>query len=940
MLMNVCSLRNKFESFKAEIKLHNYPDILVVCESRLTNNITDFFDLQGYSSHHTTRHDGYGGISIYVKENLSHQVYTNISTIERVHISRIKLGYRGINIFCVYRAPRSDMRAFLDLLDESIEKFSNIIVCGDMNINLLENEHAPNHQKYRDIISGNGCSFINKIETQHFTFPINNGPGAPGSILDHFLTDMTEEQYFLKNVPSIGDHHCLILYMKTDKNIQIREQRTLEHKHNHRITIELLKYLSKAANDSLTKIHQEFQKIININTSTKVISDKTSFPWIDEEILRMMKIRDALYAQSLALHLTPLQRFDKRERFKMMRNRVTNMIRKKRNTFINESIQEAMANPTKMWQAMKLIFDKKKSGSRKDLPEKMLNAQGLEVDDEKQILNTLNEHFASVGKKLNDEQFRNKGGRTRCHTQESQIETSIYLHPTNENELYHIISSLKNDAAAGLDKISTRNLKSVIHQLSKALVKPVNESLASGTFPVSFKVARVKALYKGKGSKSDPSNYRPISVLSNLSKIFEKLLYQRIYDFLDTHSLIATNQFGFLPKSNTTTATLHAISRIKQSLDSNRLTAAAFVDIAKAFDSVKHELLLEKLDQYGIRGVSNNLIQDYLFGRQQMVISNDHRSEKQYLSYGIPQGSSLSSLLFLIYINDCTKIQLHSYIQLYADDAILIFSAMSAEELQNTIQEDLTSFDTWAYNNYLTFNASKTKIMRFKTSNSTSQQISVIINGTPVEEVSHMVYLGLVMDEKLNWKNHFTYLKSKLSPFIFVLRRARYDLPLRTKLSLYYSYIHSHLTYLVSIWGFSNTSLLESLQRVQNKSLRSIFWPQYRSGTMSTQQLYTFHRIPRIEQLRSIDGMSMIHKIKHGMIRNNLTLKTFEDFHQYNTRNRHDFVIPKARTNIMYRSLLAAGLSEYNHLPNHIKRNENFATFKKHLKTFILAESS
>lgn len=410
-----------------------------------------------------------------------------------------------------------------------------------------------------------------------------------------------------------------------------------------------------------------------------------------------------------------------------------------------------------------------------------------------------------------------------------------------------------------------------------------------------------------------------------------------MYNFLSKNNVIAENQFGFLPKSSTTTAVLHTITRIKQSLDEGHLTAAVCIDIAKAFDSVKHDTLLEKLIKCGIGRKAHDIIQDYLFGRKQVVAAGKLKSDPGYVKYGIPQGSNLSSLLFLIYINGCLTLDISAHIQMYADDAILIYSCDTYDHLKASIQEDLITLDDWLYNNFLTFNADKTKLMLFKKSSQvTHQALDIIMNGTRIEEVIYVRYLGLIIDEELNWKQHHEFLRKKLTPFLFVLRRTRYSLSFKTKLSLYYSYIHSHLSYLVSIWGYCNATLLDRLQVLQNKAVRSLFWQQYRTNNLSTQQLFEFHNIPRIKQLRVIDSMLLIHKIKYGQIRNHLTLPTFEDQHSYNTRNKKDFVLPRSRSNILYNSLLACGLSRFNNLPDVIKREPNFCNFKRSLRRNIL----
>ena len=245
-----------------------------------------------------------------------------------------------------------------------------------------------------------------------------------------------------------------------------------------------------------------------------------------------------------------------------------------------------------------------------------------------------------------------------------------------------IIKSLRANAATGLDDIDARTLREVAQELATALLPHVNECLSSGHFPTTFKSSLVTPIYKGKGNKSDCENYRPISIISNLAKIFEKLLYQRLLAFFVQENLLPPSQFGFIPGSNTAAAVLHAVNKIKTGLDNGKLVTALFLDISKAFDCVDHALLLEKLERLGVRGVANDLVRGYLFGRGQKVGADGHLSEGDFLVTGVPQGgSSLSTLLYLAYTDDMYQLPLRGYYQTFADDTAAIFVADSPAQL-------------------------------------------------------------------------------------------------------------------------------------------------------------------------------------------------------------------------------------------------------------------
>lgn len=265
----------------------------VISETWLTEEIKDHYQIIGYKHYHTTRPDGYGGLSIYVKEHIQHLSVMNLSSIENVHMSLIKINNPSFSILCIYRAPNSNNQHFFDIFNHILDNESNMIVCGDINFNLLSSE--SNVQQYMDLVLNNSFTFLNQIERNEYTFPISNGINSPGSILDHFITDMYDKEYFLLNKTSIADHHCLLLAFKSS-DIP-RQENICKIRNNHRIRILLNQYLQNCQTNCIIELHHKIQEIIQQCTSKKTLSRKTRLPWINQEILREMKIRDRSYIQ-------------------------------------------------------------------------------------------------------------------------------------------------------------------------------------------------------------------------------------------------------------------------------------------------------------------------------------------------------------------------------------------------------------------------------------------------------------------------------------------------------------------------------------------------------------------------------------------------------------------------------------------------------------------
>ena len=292
----------------------------------------------------------------------------------------------------------------------------------------------------------------------------------------------------------------------------------------------------------------------------------------------------------------------------------------------------------------------------------------------------------------------------------------------------------------------------------------INISFATGIYADILKIAKVIPTFKNKGDQLHVMNYRPISLLSNINKIFEKLVYSRIYSFLNLHNCIYELQFGFRANHFTNHALLSITEMIREALDNSNFACGIFIDLQKAFDTVDHEILLKKLEHYGIRGLSNSWFKSYLSNRQQFVSINGFNSKNQVMKYGVPQGSVLGPLLFLIYINDLHKAIKFSKVHHFADDTNLLVVGKNLEDIQKLINRDLKFLCTWLRANKISLNASKTELIIFRDPKKKStHEIKIKINGKKLMPSKFVKYLGIYIDCHLNWKSHLTEISSKLS---------------------------------------------------------------------------------------------------------------------------------------------------------------------------------
>lgn len=355
--LNIHSLRKKHSQLEAEIVNYEYPEIVVISETWLTNEIKQHYEISGYKNYHTIRADGYGGLSVYIKEGVQHLTIMNLSNIENVHMTNIEITHPKFNILCIYRAPNTNNQEFLNILDWILENESNMIVCGDINYNLLSiDTHV---QRYMDVINDNSFTFMNEIKSDAYTFPITSGANCPGSILDHFITDMYDKDYYMLNKPSIADHHCLLIGFNT---IETSKQENFRKcRRNQRIEFLINEYLSNSPTESLVELHLKIQEITKNNTYNKSLSRKTKLPWVNQVILKEMKIRDRLYSQyrrnrDFQVPMTMLE--NTKRAYTVQKNRVTSLIISEKRKYIEKLTQDGLRDSRRMWQAMNIFLEK------------------------------------------------------------------------------------------------------------------------------------------------------------------------------------------------------------------------------------------------------------------------------------------------------------------------------------------------------------------------------------------------------------------------------------------------------------------------------------------------------------------------------------------------------------------------------------------------------
>lgn len=391
-------------------------------------------------------------------------------------------------------------------------------------------------------------------------------------------------------------------------------------------------------------------------------------------------------------------------------------------------------------------------------------------------------------------------------------------------------------------------------------------------------------------------------------------------------------QYGFIKNSNTMSATCDLVNYIATNLDEKNIVVAVFIDLKKASDVVKSEILLRKVEKLGFRNNFKELLKSYLTDRKQFVFINNTCGEILPINYGVPQGSVLGPLLYSLYVLNLKKTNLQTRYFTFADDTVLVYTNKNVNNLVDHINTDINKYFRWLIDNRLKLNLQKTNYIVFKQKNVKMETIRIQIGSEVINEVTNTKYLGLILDNTLNWKMHLEHIKTKIIPMIGQLYRCRNYLSNDVKHLIYNAYFLSIFRYLIVIWGSCGIKTFEEAQTLQNKVIKILFSFDYRTHTNS---VYEQTRISKLGELLELERNKTIHAILNGKLKTNIQLTNVRNIHQYNIRNVNNIYLENVRTTIALKNPICKAIQSYNALPEHIQNETNKNRFSKLVKNHI-----
>ena len=925
-------------------------DVLVLSEI-WSCNVTHFSNLiSGYNFYYDIPDSGnVGGVGIYVRSTLLHNI-VDVYKISSSNECRVENLWMEVTKGCskyiiggIYRHPGHRITTFMQKFDNVLSQIGHYklpcLIAGDINIDLKKFQTHTDTKAYLDTLLVNNFVPVVVMPTRisdtsatlidhvYYYDPIRTTRNSviTGGNFWCDLTDHLPNFVFLQNYSGTEYQSDDLPYVRLHSVKNIEKFKTAI---NNVSWNKLSQY--KNVNEAYSSFHKIITDCYNkcfptVKLSRKHAKDKI---WVTQGIKQSSNHKNKLYKKWLCSH-NPADKEKYRGYLKVFK-KVTLAAQ---TAYYKEKFDRRINSIKQLWTNLNKISSlcRKKTATKID---KLIH-NNEEITEPHDISNRLNTYFCSIGPTLVQSLHpcAQSDFMKYCPL---PCKDSMFCDPVTPDEILRIIYSFPNNKAPGSDNISSKILKEISDSIVLPLTYLFNFSFNSGNVPDLLKIAKVVPIYK-KGEKHSPGNYRPISLLSIFDKILEKLMYRRLLNFLEKNKSLYEYQFGFRKNYSTSQAVMEVLDNIYQYCDNHEITMGIYLDLQKAFDTVNHTILLQKLAIYGIRGTVLQWFDSYLTNRKQYTVLGDNKSELDTVSCGVPQGSVLGPLLFLIYVNDIQYAISTAKIKLFADDTNLFLHNCNPAQLFAEANICMAQLLEWFTVNRLSLNLDKTCYSIFGPRQKDANGLNLYINGKAIQNVKCCKYLGILIDSDLKWQDHINYVYNKLIKFTSIFYKIRNKLPQEVLKMIYFAFIHSHLLYGIEVYANTTPNHLSKLTVLNNKLLRIL---QYKPIRTHSYELYqTYFTLP-VQLLHKYQILIFMHNYMYYRTKLPVVFSAyFEEnklIHQHNTRHKDDFHINVVASEFGKRAITYKGSTLWNNLPSYIKDTLSSRSFKLALKNYLL----
>jgi hypothetical protein len=822
----------------------------------------------------------------------------------------------------IYRSPNDPGRNANDHLNEFIEildnHLSNLSLCNantyvflDSNINLLKVNHSTNCQLYLETVYSNGFSQIIGKATRI--------DGNTYLLIDHILVksnDVISKSGTL--ITDFSDHFTNFCCVKkpcknNSPNFVYKRNMSVANIDNFKESLRMLRWANvinnNDANLCFDNFWNDFSVLYDLHFPLRKIKFNVNYHKIKSYMTTglLTSRRKKLDLQKKAL-LNPDMYS---AMYRNYRNMYNTVLRASKKLHIDDNFKKFQKNPKKTWDLLKeTTFGVKNSQQISEICK-----DGQPITDKKQIAKEFNEFFATIGKKISDNVPPVDKDPLDFIDDYDPLKLKFTFDIPGPIHVCDIVKSFECKSSTDLDGISTKLLKSIIDVICVPLAHIFKVSLETGVFPNKFKYSRIVPIFKS-GDPKSCDNYRPIALVSSISKILEKIVAVRLTNHLQLNDLLYKHQYGFQRNMSTEHNLLHVINFISNSLNNGNYCIGVFLDLKKAFDVCSHDILLKKLTKFGINDLELAWFRNYLLNRYQKVDINGNYSDEKLINISVMQGTILGPILFLCYINDIhTATDLLTF--LFADDTSCLAEHKNLHELIEYVNRELKKLANWFRCNKMAVNTSKTKFIIFRTKGKKiPNDVSVVFNNNEIgkEENPSLIInldrvynenpnesdrsyklLGVYLDEFLSFDKHVSHICAKLTRSLYCIRRVSNVLSLKALKSLYYALIHPHLLYCSTILSCTSQANITRIAKLQKKAIRII---TKSNATEHTLPLFINLNILPYDKILLYNSLCLMHSIQY-----NYAPKSFVNMFaqnnarniNYELRNVNELVIPFVR---------------------------------------------